>query len=480
MKNIIKKKSISILFSLLLVFSLVGCEDDLDINTDPLAATSIPADLLFPQFFLVMSSNRTVELNSINIQAQHWASGGSAGVFSNPERYTISPFTIGNNFTGIYTGVLRNITLAAELSTDQFPDNLNTLGQLKVYEAFSYLHITQIYGGAPLSEALQVAEFPNPSYDSQESMLRSIVVKLDQAIDLLSTETGIVTDADLIYKGDRNGWIRFANSLKLKTLMLIANVDAASVQDQIQALVNNPNLILDNSQNAYLRFPGTVNQANPLWQTLDNFAGGDNPFWYAGGTLVNIMNTNNDPRRATYFDEEGEGIYVGQDQGVFSPTGISHISLNILRSDLEDRLSTAAETNFFLAEAILKGYATGDAQPFYRAGLSASLDSYDGQPGEIPSADKDAYLSERGDISGLANVDAIFQVNIEQYTALFTRGLEAWTHWRRTKTPDFQLPENAQLTDIIRRYGYPTDELTANENSPSASEALDAPMWFEN
>jgi hypothetical protein len=111
------KKLINIKFITLLLFSLtlINCEGSLDVNEDPLAASDIDAKLLYPQFFLQMSSNRTVELNSVNIQAQHWTSGGSAGVFRNPEVYGISPFTVGNNFTGIYTGVLRNLNLATGL-----------------------------------------------------------------------------------------------------------------------------------------------------------------------------------------------------------------------------------------------------------------------------------------------------------------------------------------------------------------------------
>jgi hypothetical protein len=476
------KKIINIKFITLLLFSLtlINCEGSLDVNEDPLAASDIDAKLLYPQFFLQMSSNRTVELNSVNIQAQHWTSGGSAGVFRNPEVYGISPFTVGNNFTGIYTGVLRNLNLAKGLIEKNQPANLNSIGQIKVFEAFAYLHITQIYGDAPLSEAINTSEFPNPSFDSQEDLLRGVVDILDEAISLLSSPTDIVTDADLIYKGNRENWVRFANSLKLKTLMLIANVDPSSVSAEIQALSTNPLLILNNSQNAYLKFPGTVGESNPLWQTLDNFAGGTNPFWYSGKTLVDIMNTNDDPRRATFFDEEAGGVYTGQSQGVFSPTGISHISLNILRADLEDRFATAAETNFFLAEAVLKGIISGDAQSFYSTGLKASLDSYDGQPGEISASDKTTYMSSRGSLSGLSDIDAIRRVNIEQYVSLFTRGLEAWTHWRRTKVPDFQLPQNALLTDIIRRYPYPTDELSSNANSPESSLPLTTKMWFEN
>jgi hypothetical protein len=78
--------------------------------------------------------------------------------------------------------------------------------------------------------------------------------------------------------------------------MLITNVNP-SASEEIQALSTNPMLILNNSQTAYLIYPVTVGQSNPIWQTLDNFAGGSNPFWCAGSTLVNIMNANNNPRR---------------------------------------------------------------------------------------------------------------------------------------------------------------------------------------
>lgn len=456
-----------------------SCTDDLDINSDPLSATTVDPNLLFPTVMVSVSSNRTVELNSLNIQAQHWTSGGSAGVFRNPEVYIISPNTTNNVWVGQYSTALRNLQQMRSLVAANNPNALNIVGQAKIYEAFVFLNLTQLYGDIPFSEATQVGEFPNPKFDAQEDVLRGIVGRLDEGIDLLNTDTDIISNGDLIYQGDKENWIRFANSLKLKTLMLIANVDPASVQGELQAVASQP-LIENNSQNAYLPFSDVGGNENPLWKTLDNFAGGVNVFWYSGSTLVNLMNSNDDPRRATFFDEEDGGVYVGQDQGVFSGTGISNISLNILRPDLEDRYATASETYFFLAEAVVKGYITGDAEDYYMKGLQASLDSYDGQPGEISQADKDAYLaSSRGSLDGLSDDEAIRQINEEQYVSLFTQGLEALTHWKRTKTPEFMLPENAALTDIIRRYPYPNSEISSNPNAPSVP-ALDMPMWFEN
>ncbi|WP_037316787.1 SusD/RagB family nutrient-binding outer membrane lipoprotein [Salegentibacter sp. Hel_I_6] len=476
MKKYINKTIVFVLTVAVFGVGLVSCTDDFDINTDPLAATTVEPSLLFPTIMVGMSQNRTVELNAVNMQAQHWASTGSSGVFSNPERYTISPNTTNNVWVGHYTTVLRNLQQVRVLTETNNPEALNIIGQAKVFEGFAYLNLTQIFGDIPFSEAIQVADFPNPNFDSQEDVLRGVINRLDEGIELLQTETDIVTSGDLMYNGDRENWIRFANSLKLKALMLIANVDS-SVQGEIQAVSAEP-LIVENSQNAYLPYSDNIGNENPLWRTIDLFAGGDNLFFYAGSTLTEILNENNDPRRDVFFDRNDDDEIVGQDQGVFEVTGISPVSLNILRPDLEDRYATAAETHFFLAEAALKGYISGNAQEYYMMGVEASLDSYDGQPGEISASEKDAYLAARGSIEGLSTEDAIERVHIEQYVALFTRGIEGWTHWRRTKTPSFMVPENAQLDDIIRRYQYPVSEITSNPNAPSQM-ALDSPMWFE-
>jgi len=456
----------------------VGCTDDLDINTDPLAATQVDPSLLFPTVMVSVSQNRTIELGpQTEFWSQQWASGGSAGVFSNPEIYITSPNSTNNLFVGQYSTGLRNLQQMRELTINNNPDAENIIGQAKVFESFIFLVLTQFYGDIPFSEATQVADFPNPNFDSQEMVLRGIVDRLDEGVALLSSETDIISNGDLIYNGDRELWIRFANSLKLKALMLIANVDP-SVAPQIQEVANQP-LIMSNSQNAYFPYSNNVGNENPLWRLLDAFSGGDNAFLYAGSTLVDIMNGNSDPRRATYFDEVEGGGYVGQDQGVFSPTGISPVSLNILRPDLEDRYATASETYFYLAEAALKGFISGDAQEFYRSGLEASLDSYDGQPGEIPEADKQAYLDARGDISSLSEDKAFEQLYIEQYVAKFARGLEAWTSWRKNKTPDLMLPEGAVVGDIIRRIQIPLSETSSNPNAPDVV-PITTPMWFEN
>lgn len=479
-KNIINLKPFILVFLLVFTYS---CDEDLvEINTDPLAATNIDPDLLFPQIYLAISQQRTIELNSVNIQAQQWSSGGSAGVFANPERYNISPNTTNNIWVGWFTTALRNLDQVKILTERNFPEANHIIAQAKVLEALTFMNLTEMYEDIPFSQATQVATFPNPEFDTQEEVLLGIIDRCNEAIELFEgPSTRIVEAADLMYKGDKDKWVKFANNIKLKALMLIANVNPTSVQSQLQELSIQP-LILDNEDEARLSYTTAVGNENPIWRTLNQFAGGNNLFWFSGSTLVNLMNETNDPRRATYFDLNNNAQYVGQDQGVFSSTGISRVSLNIIRRDMPDRYATASETYFYFAEAALKGLIPGGAalaDDLFRTGLQASLDSFDGVPGQIANADKNTFINSFPNLASVSTSEAIKIVNEQQYVDLFTRGIEAWTHWRRTKTPDFQQPVQAALSTIIRRYPYPASEISSNPNAPT-QKPLTEPMWFEN
>ncbi len=481
MKRIsIKKLGVLCMASLTMLMS--GCEGSIEgINTNPFAATNIDPSLLFPQVILAISQQRTIELNSVNIQAQHWTSGGSAGVFRNPETYIISANTTNNVWFAEYATALRNLQQIRILTENNNPGNLHVIGQAKVLEAFTFFNLTQVYGQVPFSEATQPADFPNPNFDLQEDVLRGVITRADEGIALLSGPSdAIVTGGDLIYGGDATKWIRFANTLKLQALTLIANVDG-SVASEIAALTSQP-LIVSNADEAKLDYTSAIGNENPIWNTLNLFSGGANIFWYSGATLVDLMNNLGDPRRATYFDLNADGQYVGQNQGVFTPTGISRVSLNIIRPEMPDRYASAAETHFLLADAAAKGFipgGLGEANSLLQDAVRLSMDFYDGKPGAIAAGDKTAYLASLPDISGLSTDDALRIIHEQHYIELFSRGIDAWTLWKRTKTPTFELPLNAQLTDIIRRYPYPASETASNSNAP-AQRLLDDPMWFEN
>ncbi|MBQ4821466.1 SusD/RagB family nutrient-binding outer membrane lipoprotein [Aquimarina sp. MMG016] len=482
MKNILINK-IGIFFLAASTLFLSGCEGSIEgINSDPLAALDIDPALLMPQVLLGgITANRTVEQFQMSTHSQHWSFSAAFGVFVNPERGTVGPNTTNNIWVGNYTTGLRNLQQMRLLTEENNPSATNIIGQAKVLEAFIYLNLTQIFGSVPFSEAIQVNDFPNPNFDSQEDILRGIPDLIDEAIAALSSDTDIIgAPADLIYGGDRESWVRFGNSIKLKALMLIANVDPASVQTQLQEVASQP-LITTNAFEAKLDYLDVAGNQNPIYTLIVQFAGGDQDFYSGGSTLISLMNNNNDPRRAAYFDEITSGGYVGQPQGEFllDRDQFSQVSLDVIRPELPDRYITAPEVNFYLAEAALLGWISGDANAFYQAGVQASLGRYDGLANAVPQADKDTYMaSARGSISGDSQADALRKIHEEHYVADFMRHMESWTTIRRNRVPAYEAIDGTVLTDNIRRYQVPLSELTSNPNAPDLVPFI-TPMFFE-
>lgn len=471
----IKKATI---FLMVFAITFTSCDDITDINTDPFAANEVDPALLLPAILLEMSQNRTIELNAMNFHAQLWSASVAFGVFVNPERYVIGPNTPNNVWVAHYNGALKELSQIKKLVNANDPGATNIIGQAEAIEAFAYMNLTQIYGSVPMSQAIQV-EFPTPKFDTQEEVLNQIVTLAESAVSKLQTSTNIITNSDMVYKGNRENWIRFANSIKLKALMLLANKNATSeVIAKIAQVATQP-LIVNASQVAKIDYSENTGNENPIWRTIDRFAGGVNRFWAAGVPLVNLMNATNDPRRATYFDfAPNTTSYVGRDQGVFT-LGASQVSLNIIRKAAPDVYVSPAQINFYLAEAALEGWISGDANTYFRQGIQASMDLYDGLPGAISSSDKATFMaSSATSISSLSKANALRRVHEEAYISNFTRPIESWTSWRRNKVPALQTPVGAELSTTIRRYTVPLSEGSSNPNAVINSNLGD-PMWFE-
>ncbi len=485
MKNILINK-ISILFVVMSAILFTGCEDSIEgINTDPLAALEIDPALLMPEILLGgITANRTVEQFQMSTHSQQWSFSANFGVFRNPERGTIGPNTVNNIWVGNYTTALRNLSQMRILTERNNPTARNVIGQAKVLEAFVYMNLTQVFGDIPFSEAIQVDEFPNPNFDSQEDVLRGIPGLIDEALVELATDTDIVDGGDLVFGGNRENWIRFGNSIKLKALMLIANVDPASVSADLQALSTQP-MITANSQEAKLDYLDAAGNQNPIFTLIVQFAGGNQNFYSGGSTLVTLMNNNNDPRRSAYFNELDGGGFAGQPQGslILDTAQFSQVSDDVIIATLPDRYATAPETNFYLAEAALLGFISGGqaaADTFYQAGIMTSLGRYDGLVNEVPAADKATYMaSARGSIAGDSQADALRKIHEEHYVADFMRHAESWTTIRRNQVPAYEPITGTVLTGNINRYQIPLSEVTSNPNAPGV-EALTTPMFFQN
>lgn len=467
---------------------LIGtsCDDQLDINSNPLAATAVDANLLFPTVLVNFSNIRESELDArIGTIPQYYEP--AFGVIGD---YALglqsNTFLMGNVWGNIYTNVLKNVTLLERTALEAEPGTQNNiLAQGKLTKVLAYWQATMLWEDVPYTQAVDF-ETALPVFDSQESILRGLVVEIDDAVALMDETSATIENGDLIYGGDMDLWERFANSLKLKILMEIANVDEASVREQIAATVSSP-LLEDVSQNAQLNYLDAPGNYNPFWSILNNFAGGLNPTWYIAGEVpFNLLQDLEDPRLSVYYSESAEADSLGTGNfgppaapGSFDGSGgtASIISLQVIRPDRPDTYGTASETQLYVAEAIIRGLASGDAQAAFESGVRASMNEYDGTPAAIGDEAKDAYIASLGDLG--TGDDALLKIRQQLYLANFERLPDAWAEWRRTKVPTLETPVGSSVSGVVRRFFYPPDEVGANPNAPSG-EPVDTPMWYEN
>ena len=491
----------AIIISTALLFALTSCDEFLDVNTDPNAATSVSPDLLFPTVLANVAANRAIEIMPSNaFFVNIWAPNGSTGVFINPDRYIISPFSTGNTWSTWYGTSSRNLTLMIDAAENGDPARPNVAAQAKMTQAYLFFSLTMMWEDIPFTEALDPEAFPEPQFDEQETVLRGVITLLDEAIAQVQPGSAAVGDGDLIYGGNMDNWVRFANSLKLRTYMFIRNQDP-SVDSEISDLLNNQPLIRTNANEASIPFFNSDDNAHNIW-VLNNLFGGftgagnGNIFIYAGETLVDIMNNLDDPRRETYFSfstfDDGETFvsteYVGQTAGVSGFGGpTSMVSQNIIRRDWPNRMLTASEVLFYEAEFLATNSDLPGAHDAYIEGVRASLDflapytllsSANGASDGITEQDKDDYISTLPG-SFTTEEQALESIYTQQYIEVLDRAPENWSQWKRTKFPDLDVAENADLGDIIRRFPYPPSEISSNPNTPQEP-VLDTPMWFEN
>ncbi|MDW8206144.1 MAG: SusD/RagB family nutrient-binding outer membrane lipoprotein, partial [Cytophagales bacterium] len=132
-------------------------------------------------------------------------------------------------------------------------------GIARVIRAYVMATMVDYFGEVPFSEALDPNNF-NPKTDSGESIYQAAIADLDRAVANFSANAAAIP-TDYFYRGNRDSWIRAANTIKLKLLLTsrLANPSAATAG--INALIAGNQLISTGAQSFAFRY--SSNLANP-------------------------------------------------------------------------------------------------------------------------------------------------------------------------------------------------------------------------
>jgi hypothetical protein len=323
--------------------------------------------------------------------------------------------------------------------------------------------LVDTFGDIPYAQALDPNSV-NPKYDDAKTIYADLVKRINAATAAINTAEGSFGDADLMYGGSMVQWKKFANGLKLRIGLTLADADATTAKTLIEDASNG--VFTSNNDNAKLTYYSSVPNTNPIW--LDLVQSGRHDYVPAN-TVVDITNNLNDPRRATFFTLLN-GKYVGGKYAAGGNyTNFSQIG-NIFNSPTtEGVIMDYAEIAFGLSEAAARGYSVGGtAESFYNKAITASIKYWGGSDAEVAT-----YLNSVNVAYNTAKGTYKQKIGTQKYIALYNRGFEAWTEWRRLDYPIFNLPVNKTYAEIPVRFTFPVGEQTLNfANWTAASSAI--------
>ena len=444
--------------SALAALTLTSCQRDLtSLNDDPKHASVLPSENLFAtalyqsSYYMDASS---VNFNNYRFFTQQWAETQYPGetqydlVTRNQPR---------NHWNRMYVYSLNNIRQAKiniEKEVNSDAEKTNKLAALEIEEIFVWENLVDTYGDVPYTEALR-SDIVSPKYDDAKSIYLDLFKRIDAVNASIVSGTKGYTKGDLVYFGDMAKWKKFANSLKLRLAMNIADIDPALSKTNAEAAVAAGVISSDSEAYKFKYDGGTF--INPVYNDL--VASGRADF-VPSELVINTMNSLSDPRRAVWFTMVN-GAYKG---GVFGElnnpyTDFSQLSSFFRTSTTPSNLLSWAEVAFLKAEAAARGYNVGGtADVLYNAAISASM-SENG----VSTADTTAYLSANPyDSSNWKQL-----IGIQAWIALFNRGLANWNISRRLDYPMFVNPPKSQLTGVPVRMPYPDQEYVLNGTNVS-------------
>ena len=185
-----------------------------------------------------------------DIYAGYWGNNVSSFVTQAPT-YSYSDGWSGSRWRHFYDD--RTIGEYAQIiKTCHFcdPEYYHTLYYVtRIYYAYLLSMQTDTYGDIPIKYYVKGAMPPeeNVEYSSQESVYKDFIFPiLDQAITALHTENipelqyTISSDDDKCFGGDIDKWRRFANTLRLRLALRVANADPALAKQQAEKALTDP------------------------------------------------------------------------------------------------------------------------------------------------------------------------------------------------------------------------------------------------
>lgn len=484
LKSIILNK---IAVALLGVVALTGCERLEEMNIDPNRPTEANPRLLLTkvEWDAFRSFRGTGPLYALKMLVQ--TDGENANQYYNWNR---------GGF-GSYSS-MRDVTKMAE-EAERVGDN-SYVALAKFFRAYYFYELTLTFGDIPYSQALQGEsnEIYAPTYDAQKSVFQGILSELAEANELLEGANTVI-EGDIIFKGNTRKWQKTINAFRLKVLMTLSgkadDADLNIPATFAEIVANEPlmeaaggDLLADDAQLVFLDQEGN---RYPEFNSSGYGSG-----MYIDSTFIKRLQDRQDPRLFVYCTQTRVGKEAGKALDDFSSyeggdpakpynevnlKAVAGKTSKVLERYHQDPtnepmvLMSYAEQQLILAEAVVRGWITGDAEAYYDTGVQASFkfyETYAKNLGAVVGEDQAyAYLAQPlVDLAQAADAESrIERIIMQKYLRSFQQGgWSAFYDHLRTGYPSFRRPAGIHVPS---RWMYPQSEY--NYNAENVAAAID-------
>jgi len=463
---------------------ITSCTEGFEqINSNPNSPESIGPQFLLSNVISVAADQNTY---SQGMQLSSYLCQFTASVeFERIDRYELG--SNGQYWNRIY-GLLNDIESIQTLPNT----NEAYIAVSDIMKSYLFSQLTDMWGDVPYTEALGAkAGVYNPTYDIQESIYTDpetgiLAVLARSAVVLKNTSSSI--QGDMMYTNDLSKWVKFANSLRVRYLLRISK--RLTDFTELQELVDQNELMTGNADNAVVPYLSSAPNQWPLSQAaLGVYQEHRMTF-----TIDSVLKAWNDPRQAVFYKPtaqsvtEGNPTFKGLQSGLNRETitereiNLNDVSLlgAIFRdvpNGIDGQFMQYAELQFALAEAVTRGYITGNAKGYYEKGIAASFLYF---KTTLP-ADYFSRVNVAFDGS-----DNLTKILTQKWLSLITNGHEAWFNIRRTGIPKLTPgPDNFNADRYPVRYLYPESEQAVNNSNYQDAAArmggdnINSKVWWE-
>ncbi|RBL88235.1 SusD/RagB family nutrient-binding outer membrane lipoprotein [Chitinophaga flava] len=472
------KKLLIPCYMLFAIILLASCRKELErINKNPNEPTTVQPDYLLSNGIKANVDTYwgpDAAMDGSLLYIQYWAKIQ----YTDADRYIAGATGTQNVWSNFYAQGIEDFTTLAQLGDSLH--NPNYKAAAVIMRSWIFQQLTDLYGDIPYKQAGKIEQYLTPVYDSQKDVYTGLLAELKDAAATITT-TGNAINGDILLGGNMNTWKQFANGLRLRIALRIADRDFNTAKAVFDEVAAGGNVLLPQGVDVKLIYQASPNQ-NPVGRNRET-----RNDYRISKTIVDKLKALNDPRLPIYATvPKDTNVIIGVTNGLPSD---SAARLGFSKTSDAGAVFTAtmapavlfsyAEQLFILAEAAQRGLTNGNAADLYNQAVTASFAQYG-----LSSTTAAAYLQQPGVAYDATNFKK--SIGEQKWLALFGEGLEAFAEWRRLDYPQLKAAYTGALNGSMPlRFKYPSSEQALNGINYKAAVArqgadlLTTKLWFD-